>query len=265
MKKIAFIGCGNMGGAIVRAVCATVDSKSVYLSNRTRVKAESLAESCGCNVCADNREAAKGADYIFLGVKPWQIADVIKEISPVLNGGEVIVSMAAGVPGSVMAALLAEKGNAVIRIMPNTPCAIGEGLVIISAYDGVCEDKVKELESVLAGCGMVGRCSEEEAEAAMTVGGCTPAFTYMFIEALADGGVRAGIKRSDAMLWAAQAVAGAAKLVIESGEHPGALKDAVCSPKGATMEGVRTLEMNAFRGGVMDAVVVAAKRSAGLG
>lgn len=264
MKKIAFIGCGNMGSAIVRGVCARVDSKSVYLANRTRSKADSLADECGCNVCADNREAAKDADFIFLGVKPWQIADVIKEIADVLKGNELIVSMAAGVPGSVMAALLAEKGNGVVRIMPNTPCAIGEGLIIISAYDGVSEERIKELEEILAGCGMIGRCSEEQAEAAMTVGGCTPAFTYMFIEALADGGVRTGIKRSDAMLWAAQAVAGAAKLVIESGEHPGALKDAVCSPKGATIEGIRTLEMNAFRGGVMDAVVVAAKRSANM-
>ena len=265
MKKIAFIGCGNMGGAIVRAVCAKVDSKSVYLSNRTRSKAVSLAESCGCNVCENNREAAKDADFIFLGVKPWQITDVIKEIDEVLKGDEIIVSMAAGVPGSVMAELLAEKGNGVIRIMPNTPCAIGEGLVVISPYEGVSEETVGELEEILAGCGMMGRCSEELAEAAMTVGGCTPAFTYMFIEALADGGVRSGIKRSDAMLWAAQAVMGAAKLVIESGEHPGALKDAVCSPKGATIEGIRTLEMNAFRGGVMDAITVAAKRSAGLG
>ena len=93
MKKIAFIGCGNMGGAIVRAVCAKVDSKSVYLSNRTRSKAVSLAESCGCNVCADNREAAKDADFIFLGVKPWQITDVIREIDEVLKGNEVIVSI----------------------------------------------------------------------------------------------------------------------------------------------------------------------------
>ncbi len=264
MKKIAFIGCGNMGGAIVRGVCASVEAQIVYLANRTREKAVSLAESCGCNVCADNREAAKDADFIFLGVKPWQVADVIKEISDVLKGNEIIVSMAAGVPGSAMAALLSEKGNPVIRIMPNTPCAIGEGLIIISPYDGVSEEQVKVLEEILAGCGVMGRCSEEQAEAAMTIGGCTPAFTFMFIEALADGGVRTGIKRSDAMLWAAQAVMGAAKLVMESGEHPGALKDAVCSPKGATMEGIRTLEMNAFRGGVMDAVVVAAKRSANM-
>ena len=106
---------------------------------------------------------------------------------------------------------------------------------------------------------------EEHAEAAMTVGGCTPAFTYMFIEALADGAVRSGLRRGDAMLWAAQAVAGAAELVIKSGEHPGALKDAVCSPGGATIEGIRTLEMNAFRGGVIDAVTIASRRSAELG
>lgn len=264
MKKIAFIGTGNMGGAIVRAVCATVEPEKVYITNRTLAKAEALAESCCCRVCPDNLSAAEGADYIFLGVKPHQTVELIREIEPVLRGSEAIVSMAAGVPGPAMAAAL-PKNNPVIRILPNTPCAIGQGLVLIAPWEGVAEETVKELEEILSGCGMVARSDEEHAEAGMTVGGCTPAFTYMFIEALADGGVRAGLKRSDAMLWAAQAVAGAAKLVIESGEHPGALKDAVCSPGGATIEGIRTLEMNAFRGGVMDAVAIAAKRSAGLG
>ena len=263
MDKIAFIGTGNMGGAIVRAVCKTIDPQKVYISNRSHNKAEDLAEECSCRVCYDNLTAAKGADFIFLGVKPWQIIDVIREIDAVLTGNEVIVSMAAGVPGYAMAEAL-PKGNAVIRILPNTPSAIGEGLVLIAPHDNAQESMVRELEEILAGCGMLGRTDEEHAEAGMTVGGCTPAFTYIFIEALADGGVRAGLKRSDAMLWAAQAVAGAAKMVIESGQHPGALKDAVCSPKGATMEGIKTLEMNAFRGGVMEAVVVAAKRSAGL-
>ncbi len=264
MKKIAFIGCGNMGGAIVRAVCTTVEPKKVYITNRTLSRAKCLAERCGCNVVEDNLSAAEGADYIFLGVKPYQTLDLIREIEKVLTGREVIVSMAAGVPGGAMAEVL-PKGNAVVRILPNTPCAIGEGLVLIAPWEGVSEDTVTELEAILAGCGMVARTDEEHAEAGMTVGGCTPAFTYMFIEALADGGVRAGIKRSEAMLWAAQAVAGAARLVIESGEHPGALKDAVCSPGGATIEGIRTLEMNAFRGGVIDAVTIAAKRSAELG
>lgn len=263
MEKIAFIGTGNMGGAIVRAVCTTVEPARVYLANRSIEKAETLAQNCGCNVCSDNISAAREADFIFLGVKPWQILDVIREIEPVLDGHEVIVSMAAGVPGPAMAEAL-PKGNGVIRILPNTPCAIGEGLVLVAPHESAREESVAALEGLLAGCGMVGRSDEEHAEAGMTVGGCTPAFTYMFIEALADGGVRAGLKRTDAMLWAAQAVAGAAKLLMESGEHPGALKDAVCSPGGATIEGIRTLEMNAFRGGVMDAVLVAARRSAGL-
>ncbi len=264
MNKIAFIGCGNMGGAIVRAVCRSVEPGKVYISNRGREKALSLAAECGCNVCTDNLSAAKGADYVFLGVKPYQILDIIREIEPILDGSEVIVSMAAGVPGYAMSEAL-EKGNRVVRILPNTPCAIGRGLVLIAPGENVAEETVAELEAILADCGMVARSDEEHAEAGMTVGGCTPAFTYMFIEALADGGVRAGLKRSDAMFWAAQAVAGAAQMVIESGRHPGELKDAVCSPGGATIEGIRTLEMNAFRGGVIDAVTIAAKRSAELG
>lgn len=264
MNKIAFIGCGNMGGAIARAVCGTVGGGKVFLANRSRAKAEAVAAGCGCAVCDDNRSAAKGADYIFLGVKPHQIIDVISEIEPVLSGREVIVSMAAGVSGESMSGVLV-KGNPVVRILPNTPCGIGKGLVLLVPCAGADEGILSELEAMLAGCGMIGRSDEEHAEAGMTVGGCTPAFTYMFIEALADGGVKAGLKRSDALAWAAQAVAGAAAMVIESGEHPGALKDAVCSPGGATIEGVRTLESRAFRGGVIDAVDAAAKRSAQLG
>jgi len=264
MGKIAFIGTGNMGGAIVRAVCAKVEAEQVYLANRGIEKAQALAEELGCNVCPDNLSAARDAEFIFLGVKPWQIREVIREIEPVLTGMETLVSMAAGVPAEAMAELL-PKANPLIRIMPNTPCAIGEGLVLTAPHPSCPEEKAAEREQLLSECGRVGRTDEEHAEAAMTVGGCTPAFTYLFIEALSDGGVRAGLKRSEAMLWAAQAVAGAAKMVMESGQHPGALKDAVCSPKGATMEGICTLEMNAFRGAVMDAVLVAAKRSAGLG
>ena len=264
MKKIAFIGCGNMGGAIVRGVCASVDPGIVYLANRSLYKAEELAAEYGCHVCTDNLSAAEGADYIFLGVKPRQTIDLIREIDPVLKGNEIIVSMAAGVPSPRMAEALS-RNNPVVRILPNTPSGIGKGLVLVAPMDNVSADSLEELEKILSGCGVVGYTDEAHAEAAMTVGGCTPAFTYMFIEALADGGVRAGIKREEAMLWAAQAVAGAAELVIKSGKHPGRLKDEVCSPGGATIEGIRTLEMNSFRGAVMDAVLIAAKRSEQLG
>jgi len=264
MGKTAFIGCGNMGGAIARAVCKTTGPEGIYLANRSIEKAEALAAELSCRVCADNPSAARDADFIFLGVKPHQIVGVIAELNPVLSGSEVIVSMAAGVSGHVMAEAL-EKSNPVVRILPNTPCGIGKGLVLIAPMENVPAGKLAELEKMLSGCGMFGRTDEEHAEAGMTVGGCTPAFTYMFIEALADGGVRAGIKREEAMLWAAQAVAGAAEMVLKSGKHPGRLKDEVCSPGGATIEGIRTLEINSFRGGVMDAVLVAAKRSAELG
>lgn len=264
MKKLAFIGCGNMGGAIARAVCSAVEPTEVFLANRSAGKAAALAAELGCNTSENNLRCAEGADLVFLGVKPHQICDVIAEIEPALTGSEVIVSMAAGVSGDAMAAAL-PKGNPIIRILPNTPCAVGKGLVLLVPCRGADDAKLEELKTLLAPCGMVGLCDEEHAEAAMTVGGCTPAFTYMFIEALADGGVKSGLKRADAFAWAAQAVAGAAELLKASGEHPGALKDAVCSPGGATIEGVRTLESRAFRGAVMDAVYAAAERSAQLG
>jgi len=264
MKKIAFIGCGNMGGAIVRAVCKKLGGESVYVANRSMGKAQALAEECGCTVCPDNRSAAKDADFIFLGVKPYQILDMIGEVNEVLTGREIIVSMAAGVTIANMSAV-ADKGNPIVRILPNTPCAIGKGVVSIVPGEGVEPEKVAELENMLSECGYVGYTDEAHAEASMTVGGCTTAYTYMFIEALSDGGVKAGLPRAEAMRLAAQAVAGAAEMLLQSGSHPGALKDAVCSPGGATIEGVQALESRAFRGAVMDAIYVAAKRSGELG
>ncbi len=264
MEKIAFIGCGNMGGAIARAVCRTFDPAKVILANRTLNKARDLAAELGCRVDRSNASAAACADIVFLGVKPHQICTVLDEIAPSLTGEELIVSMAAGVAGADMEPHL-PKGNPIVRILPNTPCSIGRGLVFTVPCRGVSERQLKLLEALLLPCGQVGRCEEAYAEAAMTVGGCTPAFTYMFIEALADGGVRAGLKRSDALAWAAAAVEGAAAMVTASGSHPGALKDAVCSPGGATIEGVAALERGCFRSAAAEAIVAAAKRSAELG
>ena len=264
MKKTAFIGCGNMGSAIVRAVCRSTDPETIYVSNRSAEKACALAADCGCIFCQSNLEAVRGADCIILGVKPWQIGDVLLQIRPLLLGHELIVSMAAGVSGSAIREKL-PSGNPIVRILPNTPCAIGKGLMLIAPCGDVDEALLRDLEQLLSPCGLVFRTDEDHAEAGMTVGGCTPAFTYMFIEALADGGVKAGLKRSDALRWAAQAVAGAAEMVLQSDLHPGALKDAVCSPGGATIEGVATLERGAFRGSVMDAVFNAAEKSAKLG
>jgi len=263
--KLAFIGTGNMGGAIIRAVCSAADPQSVTVTNRTMAKAEAVAAACGCKTAATNAACAQGSDYIFLGVKPNMIREVLRGIAPVLSDRQVIVSMAAGVTGEAMREALTEANAqlreiAIVRILPNTPSEIGCGLVLTAPGKNADEAALEAVEAILAGCGMVGRSDDEHAEAAMTVGGCTPAFTYMFIEALADGGVVSGVPRKQAIRLAAAAVQGAAALVLETGKHPEQLKDEVCSPAGTTIEGVKALEENGFRNAAFSAVLHAVEK-----
>ncbi len=260
MKKLSFIGVGNMGGAILTAVCAKNGAEDVYIANRTRAKADALAAELGCIVSENNAACAADADYVFIGVKPNMVRGVLQEIASSLSGKTVIVSMAAGVDGKTIRAALG-RDNPIVRILPNTPCSIGQGLMLIAPCGEVPQNKLDELAELLAGCGRTAFTDEAHADAGMTIGGCTPAFTYLFIEALADGAVQTGLSRADALQWAAQAVAGSAALVLESGRHPGALKDAVCSPGGSTIEGVRILENTGFRGAAMNAVIAAFEKS----
>jgi len=257
--KLSFLGTGNMGSAIVRAICTEISPDSVYLSSRSPEKPAALADEFGCHVCASNAECARDADYIFLCVKPDVLPDVVREIAPMLRGWEVLVSMAAGISGDAIRALLQEfrKPNPIVRILPNTPCAVGKGLVLIAPCGEVPAALLTELEGLLSPCGMVAFTDEAHADIGMVIGGCTPAYAYVLIEALADGGVRCGLPRKDALRWAAQAVAGAAEYLLESGQHPGALKDAVCSPGGSTIEGIRVLERSGFRSAAMEAVCAA--------
>ena len=261
--KLSFIGTGNMGGAIVRALCGA-GQQDICLSNRSPAKAEALAAELGCRVCSNNRDCARDADIIFLGVKPAGVAAVLRELAPVLRPEQMIVSMAAGVTGETMRAALG-TGNPLVRILPNTPCAIGKGLMLLAPCGEADAERLEALRTLLAPCGMTAMTDEAHADAGMVIGGCTPAYTYMFIEALADGAVLSGLSRADALAWAAQAVAGAAELLLDSGKHPGTLKDAVCSPGGSTIEGVRVLEHSGFRGAVMEAIAAAWDKNRRLG
>ena len=264
--KLSFIGAGNMGGAIVRAVCTATDPNTVFVSNRSYAKAEALAAELGCHACPTNPDCARDADFIFLGVKPNLVRDVLREIAPALSDRQVLVSMAAGVTGEAMRAALGKAHeNPIIRILPNTPCAIGKGLMLIAPCGDTEPETVSALAELLAPCGLIGYTDEAHADAGMVIGGCTPAFAYLFIEALADGGVRCGLTRQQALAWAAQAVSGAAELLLHTGAHPGALKDAVCSPGGSTIEGILALENGAFRGTVMEAVSAAWEKDQKLG
>ena len=265
MATLGFIGTGNMGGALVRAASKSIPSDQVFLANRTVEKARTLAEELECRV-ADNEAIAESADFIFLGVKPQIMADLLAEIGPVLAKREsrfILVTMAAGLTIARIQEL-AGGNYPVIRIMPNTPAAIGEGMILYACGEGVAQTEEKVFLDAMAGAGRFSPLPEKLIDAGSAVSGCGPAFVDLFIEALADGGVACGLPRAAAMEYAAQMVLGSARLVLESGKHPGVLKDAVCSPGGTTIQGVRTLEEAGFRGAVMDAVIAAYEKNADL-
>ena len=262
MATLGFIGTGNMGGALARAACKSVPCDQVFLSNRTVEKARALAAELDCRV-TDNEAIAQNADLIFLGVKPQYMAEVMAEICPILEAREsrfLLVSMAAGLTIPRIREL-AGKDYPVIRIMPNTPSAIGEGMVFYDCSENVTKTEEKVFLESLAGAGRLAPLADHLMDAGSAVAGCGPAFADLFIEALADGGVACGLPRALALESAAQMLIGTGRLMLETGRHPGELKDAVCSPGGATIQGIRALEEAGFRGAVMDAVIAAWEKS----
>lgn len=262
----SFIGTGSMGGALARAVCRTLPPAEVLLSNRTPAKAEALARELGC-AAGPAAQAAEEAAYIFLGVKPQMMAGLLAAIAPVLaRRGDrfVLVSMAAGLTMERIAAMAGGPAP-VIRIMPNTPCAVGEGVILWDANTQVTEAEASMFTSALSGAGVLDRLEERLIDAGSAVAGCGPAFACLLLEALADGGVSCGLPRQKALLYAAQMLKGTAALQLATGTHPGALKDAVCSPGGSTIAGVRALEERGFRGAAMDAVIAAVEKTKELG
>ena len=262
MATFGFIGTGNMGGALARALAKNVEGDSILLANRTAEKAAALAAELGCKAVS-SEAIAKKADYIFLGVKPQMMADLLAQLSPILKEREdrfILVTMAAGLTIERIREL-AVGDYPVIRIMPNTPASIGEGMILYTCSEDVSKTEEKVFLEAMSGAGRLSALPESQMDAGCAVSGCGPAFVDLFIEALADGGVACGLPRAAAMEYAAQMVLGSAKLVMESGKHPGALKDAVCSPGGTTIQGVRTLEEAGFRGAVMDAVIAAYEKT----
>ena len=259
-----FIGCGNMGSAIAAAVCKAVKPWHVTLANRTPQKAEDLAASLGCQT-GSNEDAAK-CDFVFLGVKPYFMRNMLLPLRDLLaaRGGDlVLVTMAAGLSIAQIREM-AGGDYPVIRIMPNTPAAYGAGMIHYCA-EGVSSEKLAAFLNAMSPAGLLDEIPEVMIDAASCVSGCGPAWACQFMEALADGGVACGLPRAKAVEYAAQMLLGTAKMVLESGTHPGALKDAVCSPGGSTIQGVRTLEEKGVRGSVMDAVIAAYDKTKEMG
>lgn len=273
MKHIAFIGAGNMGGALVRGACKALDPQEVIIYEPNKKAAAALSAETGCQVAASGDQAVRSARYVMLCVKPQVLAPVVEGLLPALQAGaragehRVVVSIAAGVQLKALDQMLAQGGLElpVIRIMPNTPAAIGQGVLLIAPGPRVDDGDWAGLEQALACCGMLERVTEQQLDQGSAISGCGPAFVYLFIEALADGGVQIGLTRDKAQAWAAQMVAGAAGMVLQTGKHPGQLKDAVCSPGGTTIAGVARLEQGAFRSLAAQAVVAAYEKNSQIG
>lgn len=266
MKKAAFIGTGNMGGALIQAACQAIGPDQVVITNRSTAKAQALADACGCAVAADNAAAAREAEYVFLCVKPQVMEGVVKELAFVLGDkpDTVLVSIAAGLQIATLRDWLGLP-NPILRVMPNTPASIGMGMLALTGEADTKEEHYQAVETILSKSGRMDRITENQMDAFSAVAGCGPAFVYPFIEALADGGVKVGLPRKQAMAYAAQMVLGSAALVLESGKHPGQLKDEVCSPGGSTIAGVAALEERGFRSAAIQAVEAAFRRNQELG
>lgn len=265
-KKIGFIGCGNMGGALAVAAKNSIGGSFVYVSDADTKKADDFAKENGVNV-ASVKEVAEKCDFIFLGVKPQVLKSVCSDLASLLKSRKdrfVIVSMAAGVKLCDLEEMC-EGDFSIIRIMPNIPASVGSGMILYTGNKNVTEEDFSEFTRSLEKAGVLDKIEEAKIDAASAISGCGPAFVFMFIEALADGGVKCGLPRDKALLYAAETLFGASKMVIETNEHPGKLKDAVCSPAGSTIEGVNALENGSFRADVMNAVDKAYKRTIELG
>jgi pyrroline-5-carboxylate reductase len=259
-KSVACIGSGNMGCALMKA--AAKMTKNIYFADSDMRKAEVAAKELGLSTVASNTAAATKADFIFLAVKPNSIKSVLEEIAPVLKkrieAGKpaCLVSMAAGISIEAIHSALNISGQPVVRIMPNTPALVSEGVVVLASFNTKEED-VKTLTSMLSAAGIVDCVEESYIDAVTALSGSGPAFVYMFVEALADGAVEAGLPRDKALKYAVHTVLGSAAMIKETKIHPGELKDRVASPGGTTIAGIAALEKGAFRGTVMSAVKAA--------
>ena len=256
-----FLGCGNMGGALVKALSRV--TKDITITDRSG-KAKKLAQELGIHY-GSAEEIAASCDRIFLAVKPHMMGDLLAPLQGVLQQRKpLLITMAAGLTVARIEELAGGK-LPVIRIMPNTPVAVGKGMTQYCRNELVDEETIASFREDLRFSGQLAELEERLIDAASALSGCGPAYMYLFIEALADGAVACGIPRAKALEYAAATMVGAGEMVLATGMHPGALKDAVCSPGGSTIAGVRALEQHGFRGAAMDCVAAAYEKNILLG
>lgn len=265
-KKIGFLGAGNMAEALMKGLLKTgiVLPESLFATDVRLDRLRQLDKLYGIGVLPDNPELVKQVDVVILAVKPQIIAPVLREVAPAVTPKKLVISLAAGVPTSTLRALL-PKGVRLIRTMPNTPALVLEGATGIAKADGLQPGDLETAREIFEAVGKVVVLEEELLDAVTALSGSGPAYIALVIEALADGGVKMGLDRETAMTLAAQTVLGSAKLLIETGAHPGQLKDMVTSPGGTAIAGIAALEEGGVRRTLINAVERATLRSRELG
>lgn len=253
-KTIGFIGGGNMASAIIGGILSSklATKEQILATTKTDSSAASLSERFGISAGTDNTAAAKQSDILFLAVKPHLFGEVIAEIKSYVQPGTLIISIAAGQTIEKIEHAF-EKNIKLVRAMPNTPALVGEAMSALCANKNVTEDDLSDARTIFNSFGKCEIVPESMMDTVIGVSGSSPAYVYMFIEAMADAAVADGMPRAQSYKFAAQAVLGAAKMVLETGTHPGALKDAVCSPGGTTIEAVAMLEQLGLRSTVITA------------
>ena len=279
--KIGCIGCGMMGGALIKAIAKKVGGEKILLSDGDVEKAKSLALELGANFATSNAQIIENCSHIILAVKPAFFSSVLEQIKDSYNNIAkseqknlpVIISIMAGLSIEKIEQMSIQAGISgglqnILRLMPNLPATVNEGMIALCTKENVSSEIGEEVEfvkEILSCAGKVEQVSEKLMDVVTAVSGSGPAYGFMFIEALADAAVLLGMPRSQAYIYAAQTLKGAAQMVLETSEHPAKLKDAVCSPGGTTIQAVKSLEEKGFRSAVISAVESAYNKSVDLG
>ena len=261
MKKIGFIGAGNMGGAILGGILNSkmIDNNHIIASAKSDRTIEKIKNDYNVNVTKDSKEVVEFSDLIVIGVKPDIYDEILEEIKDLIND-KIIITIAAGKTIEAMEKIIGDDKK-IVRTMPNTPSLVGEGMTSLSPNKNISEEELSFVKSIFDSLGKSEVVKEDLIHAVIGASGSSTAYAFMFIEAIADGAVRCGMPRDKAYTFAAQGVLGAAKMVLDTGKHPGELKDMVCSPGGTTIEAVKVLEEEKFRGAVLKAIDSCVKKS----
>lgn len=270
MVKVGFLGCGQMGEALAKGMIANgfvSGPTEIFVFDPWPAQMERLKTELQINVCANNSEVVSLSDVVVLAVKPNVVSTVLAELTSILSSKHLLVSICAGVTLATLvdASKAKDNGARVVRVMPNTPCMVGMSASAFALGANATPEDSALTKKLFDSVGIAFELDEKLLDAVTGLSGSGPAYVYMFIEALADGGVKAGLPRNIAQTLAAQTVKGAAEMVLSTGKHPGQLKDSVCSPGGTTIEGVSALENGGLRASCINAVFNASAKSTALG